>query len=174
MTRILSLVFCLFLMSCGPKVYVDYDAKVNFQNYRTYQFYPQHNIAADHLNELDQERLIKAVEDLLAQQGYVKSSNPDFKILLETDVFQQRNNSQIGIGFGGGGGHVGGGVSGGIPISTTKTILSLSLNFSQAQTNELFWQAVVEDHYKRQMNPKEKQVFFNRLISKGVKEFPPK
>ena len=74
----ISLLFIVLLTSCGgPKAYFDYDRKVNFDQFKSYNFYDQIETG---LSELDEERLIEALNTGLSKRGFISSDNQDFKI----------------------------------------------------------------------------------------------
>ena len=171
MKRIIVLCLCAtaLLMSCSStKVYMDYDKDTKFKTYQTYNYFLVENTG---LSELDQKRVIKALDSILPQKGYSKETIPDFNVNFYVETYTVNNQSSIGVGLGGGGGRVGGGVSGGIPHQyfqhqnkdryekyarkqKEEIIVSLhNLEFIDAfgllTSKELYWQAVVETKFKQ-------------------------
>jgi hypothetical protein len=63
-------------MSCATsKIIIDYDAKIDFSNFKSYAFFED---LGKGLNELDVKRLIKVMNSELQQVGFLQSDNPDF------------------------------------------------------------------------------------------------
>ena len=52
-------------------------------------------------------------------------------------------------------------------------MISLTINFADALTDELFWQAVIEAEYDTKMKPDEKKVFYQKLIKEALANYPP-
>lgn len=172
MKKILILLIVAFLASCSStKVFMDYDKEAEFSSYQTYDYYLAEQTG---LSLLDEKRVVEALDSLLPKQGYLQKSTPDFNVNFYAEIYTVNNQNSIGVGFGGGGGRVGGGVSGGIPINTSKDMIALTLEFIDAETKELFWQAVVETRLKANQNPIKRQEFFNEIIQKALEKYPPK
>jgi len=149
---------------------MDYDNEADIASYQTYDYY----LSADTgLNELDEKRVMRALDSMLTQKGLTKKVIPDFSINFYAEVFTINSRSSIGVGLGGGGGRVGGGVSGGIPIDTSKDMVAFTLEFVDALTKELFWQAVVETKLKQDQTPQERQAFMDMIIQKALEKYPP-
>lgn len=172
MRKIIFLTVLSFsLLSCGgPKAFYDYDEQVNFDNYQSFSFFEEMKSG---LRPLDEERLEKALQNQLKENGFTSTQTPDFKVNFYADFYSERSNNTIGIGIGGGGGHVGGGVSGGIPIGGVKTFMSLTIEFVKANNNELFWQAVVESRFEKDAKPEERTEYFMEIVQKALEAYPP-
>ncbi|WP_283641526.1 DUF4136 domain-containing protein [Mesonia mobilis] len=174
MKRFLPVIFLfsiLLLTSCGgPKAYFDYDQKVNFDQFESYNFYDQMETG---LNELDEDRMIQALNTGLSKRGFTSSATPDFKINFYTEVFEKQSNSSVGLGVGGGGGVVGGGVSGGIPVGGSRLYMSITIEFTNAVDDELYWQAVVEHQFNQDASPEERMYFFTEVVEKALENYPP-
>ncbi len=171
MKKIIVLFFGMVLMSCSStKVFTDYDKDANLKSYKTYNYFLSDNTG---LSELDEKRVIEAIDSLLPQKGFPQKTIPDFNVNFYAEFFTVNNQSSIGVGLGGGGGRVGGGVSGGIPINTSKDMIALTIEFVDALNKELFWQAVVETKVKPKQTPTQRQTFFNMIIKKALEKYPP-
>ena len=174
MKRFLPVIFLfsiLLLTSCGgPKAYFDYDQKANFNQFESYNFYDQMETG---LNELDEDRMVQALNTGLSKRGFTSSATPDFKINFYTEVFEKQSNSSIGLGIGGGGGVVGGGVSGGIPVGGSRLYMSITIEFTNAVDDELYWQAVVEHQFNQDASPEERMYFFTEVVEKALENYPP-
>jgi len=172
MKQLLFFILLGTLISCGgPKAFYDYDEQMNFEQCKSFSFYTNLNTG---LNELDEERFVNSLSQILLAEGYQHQEEPDFKINFYAEFFEQRNNNTIGIGVGGGGGAVGGGVSGGIPIGGgVQQYISITIEFANSLNNELFWQAVVESKLDRQLTPEEREEVFLEIAKKALENFPP-
>ena len=164
--RILIIGLLLTLFSCGPKVYIDYDTEANFEKYQSYNFYDPSNSG---LNELDNERVMSAIEKQLDSIDREQKLIPDFSIEFFVEKYVKNQPHNVGVSLGGGVG----GVGGSIPVNSEKEMISLTVNFADALTDELFWQAVVEAEYDTKMKPDEKKVFYQKLIKEALANYPP-
>lgn len=77
----------------------DYDKKVSFSNYKTYNFYDK-GIARLKLNDLDKRRMLSAVDAAMAAKGFTKSENAD--LLVNLVVVARERIDAYGPGFYGG------------------------------------------------------------------------
>ncbi len=171
MKTVLSIVLVSFLISCGATVHYDYDTQENFTKYTTYNYYPT---LASGLNQLDDNRIIKITDSLLQLKGFIKSGNPQLLLNFYTKegVIQPRNT--IGVGVGGGGRNVGYGISGGIPIGGRTINQQFTIDFIAVSKDQLIWQGVAEGAIKEKASPQWKEAYYNKIISKILKGFPPK
>lgn len=171
MKKIIFLVLATSFISCSStKVYTDYDKDANLKSYKTYNYFLSEDTG---LSELDQKRVMQAIDSLLPQKGFPQKTIPDFNVNFYAELYTVNNQNSIGVGLGGGGGRVGGGVSGGIPINTSKDMLALTVEFVDALNKELFWQAVVETRNNSNLTPSERQIFFNDIVNKALEKYPP-
>ncbi len=160
-----------FLVSCGASVAVDYDRHVDFSKFTSYNFYPSIDSG---LSELDDSRIMQITDSLLQERGFIKSDTP--QLLLNFYARESVSNSRntIGIGVGGGGGNVGVGVSGGIPIGGRIVNQQLTVDFIDAEKDDLIWQAVVEGEMKENARPAQKEAYYISVLQKILKKYPPK
>ena len=156
----------LILSSCGPKVYIDYDTESNFEKYQSYNFYDPSNSG---LNELDNERVMSAVEEQLDSINRKQKLIPDFSIEFFVRKYVKNQPHNVGVSLGGGVG----GIGGSVPVNSKKEMISLTINFADALTDELFWQAVIEAEYNTDMKPQEKKVFYKNLVKEALANYPP-
>jgi len=171
MKQLFFFIGMISLISCGgPKAFYDYDEKMDFEQCQNFSYYS--NLESG-LSELDEQRFIRSFSKSLIDEGYQESKNPDFRINFYAEFFEERNNNTIGIGLGSGGGGVRGGVSGGIPIGGTKQFISLTIEFTNAINDELFWQAVVESKFNKELSPQEREEAFLKIAKKALENFPP-
>ena len=162
MRRFFIFSLLITLVSCGPKVYVDYDMKTDFEEYETYNFYDPSNSG---LNELDNERVMDAIENELDSLGKEPKVIPDFSIEFYAELFVENQPHNVGLSFGG--------IGGTIPANYEKEMISLTINFADALTDELFWQAVIEEEFDKEMTPEERNQFFKELVKEALSKYPP-
>jgi hypothetical protein len=167
-----KILFLLLLMSCLPsKVMIDYNAEIDFSNFKYYAFYKD---VGKGLNELDVKRVIVTMNFELQQLGFLQSDNPDFFINIKSKISEAQNNNTIGIGIGNGGINGGFGVSGGIPIGGKKLNEEFIIEFVNAQNDILFWEAILNSKIKEKRKPEEKERHFKEIIFKILEKYPPK
>lgn len=168
--KFLSILLVLILFSCGASVVVDYDSKTDFSKYSTFNFYPSIDSG---LNDLDDQRIIVAIDSMMSKKGIRKEESPQFYInfYARENVTPSRNT--IGIGIGGGGGNVGVGVSGGIPIGGHEIQQHLTLDLIDVQNDQLIWQGTLEGRFKENSSPSQKQAYYQSVIEKILQKFPP-
>ncbi|MEL6810011.1 MAG: DUF4136 domain-containing protein [Bacteroidota bacterium] len=162
----------LLFSSCGPAVYVDYEKEQDFSQFTTYQFYS--NIDSG-LNQLDNKRIVRAIDSVLQQRGFKRTDNNRFFIDFYANESISNSRNTLGVGIGGGGGNVGVGVSGGIPIGGAVVNQQLTIDIVDASANQkLVWQAVVESQLKERSTPKQKEDYYFQVVQKALNKFPPK
>eukprot|EP00179_Madagascaria_erythrocladioides_P026442 CAMPEP_0198345646 /NCGR_PEP_ID=MMETSP1450-20131203/75283_1 /TAXON_ID=753684 ORGANISM="Madagascaria erythrocladiodes, Strain CCMP3234" /NCGR_SAMPLE_ID=MMETSP1450 /ASSEMBLY_ACC=CAM_ASM_001115 /LENGTH=172 /DNA_ID=CAMNT_0044051003 /DNA_START=1 /DNA_END=519 /DNA_ORIENTATION=+ len=165
------LVLSILLASCGATVAVDYEERTDWSNYQSYQFYP--NIESG-LSELDNKRIAKAVDSVFGTSVYTRSENPQFLINFYAKEALSSSRNTIGVGLGGGGGNVGVGGSVGIPIGGPKIEQQITIDFIDAQKDQLIWQAVVDCSLREKATPEQKDKHYLLAVQKALKKFPPK
>ena len=172
MKSFLLFAFSILLLSCGPTLYIDFEKSQDFSEFTTYQFYPDIDSG---LNELDDKRVMAAIDSVLQQRGFTKTDSNRFYINFYASESIGNSRNTIGIGVGGGGGNVGVGVSGGIPIGGKVIRQQLTVDFVDAQKDQsLVWQAVVEGELKEKASPQQKERYYYSVIEKTLRKFPPK
>lgn len=171
MKQIIILISVFVLMSCSStKVFMDYDKDADLKSYTSYNYFLTKDTG---LSELDEKRVIEAIDSLMPQKGFPKKTIPDFNVNFYAELYTVNSQNSIGVGLGGGGGRVGGGVSGGIPINSSKDMIALTIEFVDALNKELFWQAIVETRVNQKQTPSERQAFFNTVVQKALDNYPP-
>ncbi|MDC8005609.1 DUF4136 domain-containing protein [Aureisphaera galaxeae] len=165
------LALSLLLASCGATVAVDYEEQTDWSPYTQYQFYP--NIDSG-LSELDNKRIIMAVDSAFGFTRYTKSANPQFLINFYAEEALSNSRNTIGLGLGGGGGNVGVGGSVGIPIGGPVIEQQITIDFIDSEKDQLIWQAVVDCKLKERATPEQKDAHYVNVIMKALKKFPPK
>ncbi len=165
------LVIILLFSSCSSiQINYDYDKKTDFTSYKTYNYYSDLNTG---LSELDENRLLEALDAAMQLKGLQLSDTPDFFINIKTSEFQGNSQSTVGVGLGGTGRNVGGGLSVGIPIGQNLVNRQISFDFIDDAKNGLFWQAVSESAYNPKATPEKREAQFNAIVAKILVKYPP-
>ncbi|MEA1785915.1 DUF4136 domain-containing protein [Arenibacter sp. GZD96] len=172
MKKTLLLLFTFIVSSCaGIKVNYDYDKNTSFNNYTTYNYFP--NMVTG-LSDLDAKRLLDAVDANMAAKGILLAEEPDFLINIQSRSYQGQRNNALGVGLGGTGRRVGGGVSIGIPVGQPNVELELQFDFIDSQKNVLFWQGVSQSGYKDGLSPIAREQRLREIANKVFTKYPPK
>ncbi|WP_029037111.1 DUF4136 domain-containing protein [Salinimicrobium xinjiangense] len=171
--KFLKLFFlCLVLSACsGTQAVYDYDEQADFTAYNSVAIYPE---LRSGLSQLDEKRLMTAIEGQLTNESLSFSSNPDLYLNVYTEEYREQSRNSLGIGLGGTGRNVGVGVSGGIPLGGPETYLRLTFDLIDVSTDALVWQAVVDSKFDFNANPEERQRRFNKIVEEAFKAYPPK
>ena len=91
-TLSLSLVLAVHFAACSPKVYVQKDDAVNFENYRTFSWVKTEGQKGN--NELQERKIRKAISAELVKAGWREDARrPD--ALLTYDVLIERDSREI-------------------------------------------------------------------------------
>lgn len=168
----LSLLILLILMvSCGAtRVNYDYDKSTDFSAYTTYGYYADMETG---LSQLDERRLINAMDATLQSKGLLFSEEPDMLINIQSTVLRSQTNNAVGVGLGGGG-TVGGGISVGIPVGGPNVAREIKIDLVDAKKDMLIWQAISESPYREGDTPAVKDNKMQELVVKILEKYPPK
>ncbi|NNK10357.1 MAG: DUF4136 domain-containing protein [Flavobacteriaceae bacterium] len=165
------LILLILLSSCSSlKVDYDYDTQTDFSSFQTYNYYPDMQTG---LSELDTRRLLTALDSVLVSKGYRSSEEPDFFINIESREFSLPQNSNVGVGIGGGGRNVGGGVSIGLPLGRSANEREILFDFIDSQRDILFWQAICLSSYRENATPIERERLLRQIVIKVLSKYPP-
>jgi len=168
---IFSLVL-LVVTSCGStKVNYDYDNQTDFTSYSTYNYF---NDMETGLSDLDEKRLMDAMDATLGEKGFMFAEEADVFINIKSEVFRSQQGNNVGVGLGGGGGRIGGGVSVGIPVGGPKLTRELQIDIVDANKDLLIWQAISESPFREGDTPIEKQEKIQAVVAKIFSKYPPK
>ena len=160
------------ISSCSTvRVSYDYDEKIDFSQYRTYNYYSDLDSG---LSELDSKRLLRALDKALQAKGLTISTDPDFYINIVSAEYENAQASTVGVGLGGGGRNVGGGISVGIPLGRSSLARQIIFDFVDEHGKGLIWQAVSDSNFNPDGSPEERQADLQAVVVKVVKGFPPK
>ncbi|WP_419213857.1 DUF4136 domain-containing protein [Maribacter sp. X9] len=170
-TSIIGIIVLLFTSCSATKVGYDYDNQTDFKSYTTYNYFDDMETG---LSELDEKRLMDAMDATLGEKGFMFAEEPDIFINIRSSVFQSQPGNNVGVGLGGGGGNLGGGVSIGIPVGGPKLSRELQIDFVDANKDMLIWQAVSKSPFREGDTPIEKQEKLQALVAKIFSKYPPK
>ncbi|WP_299160816.1 DUF4136 domain-containing protein [uncultured Tenacibaculum sp.] len=169
--RYFKYLFLFVLISCSStKVVYDYDSQTNFTAYKTFNFFED---AGKGLNELDVKRVTNELANKLQQKGMRLSETPDIYINVLSKQSKSERRNSIGVGIGGGG-NVGFGISGGIPIGSRKVNQELIIDFVESKKDELIWQGIANSELKQRSTPEERVMHYSKVITEILKGYPPK
>lgn len=172
MKPLVILSILVLMASCSStKVNYDYEKATDFSAYTTYNFFGDMDTG---LSELDEKRVLHALDITLQSKGLKFSDEPDIFINIKSDVFRTQPGNSVGVGLGGGGGNVGGGLSIGIPVGGPKLSRELLIDFVDAKKDILIWQAVSQSPFKEADTPVEKERKIQELVNKIFLKYPPK
>lgn len=165
-------VLLLLLTSCGvARVNYDYDNQTDFTSYTTYNYFSDMETG---LSQLDEKRLMDALDATLGEKGFMFAEEPDIFINIKSSVFRSQQGNNVGVGLGGGGGNIGGGVSIGIPVGGPKLTRELQIDFVDSNKDMLIWQAISESPFREGDTPIEKQEKLQAVVTKIFSKYPPK
>lgn len=171
MKNLAKIILIFFLISCNSvRVTYDYDKATDFTNYTTYNYF---NDIESGLSELDEKRLLKALDSTLQVKGFLLAEEPDFFINILSSEFRTAPSNNVGIGVGGTGRNVGGGVSVGIPMGNSGWQRQIKFDFVDSQKDALFWQAVSESGFRDNASPSVREERLKAIVAKVFAKFPP-
>jgi hypothetical protein len=164
----------LFVTSCGTvQVNTDYDRSANFATYKTYSLH-QKGLDKLKVNDLDKNRLIKAIDAQMATKGFTKvTSDADLIVNILTSSKEQVSvrNDNWGYGWGGYyGGFYGGGYYGGNNVSSYQSG-TIIIDIIDDKKNVLVWQGVGADFNLSNISAKAERI--PKAIQEILAKFPP-
>lgn len=172
MRYLLSIVLIVLLASCSSvKVNYDYDKTVDFTSYSTYNYYSDMQSG---LSQLDEKRLLNALDSTLQARGYRLAEEPELFINIMSNEYRSAPSNNVGVGLGGGGRNVGGGISVGLPLGGPNMQRSIQIDLVDAQRDALVWQAVAESGLRENASPSVREDKLRAVVKKVFSKFPPK
>lgn len=136
--------------------YVDYDEKVDFTEYNSFNFYATETI----LNPAEEDILMLLIENNLRSKGFNSSVFSKFSLDFYVEFFEVGNSAVS--------------ANDNSSFSNNVNYVSITINFSDTLTNELFWQAVVERRTTRYISKEKKFKYFRELVNEALEQYPPK
>lgn len=165
-------ILTLAITSCSSiKVAADYDREANFDNYKTFAFFKT-GIDKAEISDIDKRRILRAVENELLAQGYMKSENPDLLVSIFTKSQQRVDiyNNHWGMGAWGWGGFGPWGMNQ-QPMVSTRSEGTLFIDLIDAKAKELVWQGMGTGYLPRNIEKKDERI--TEFVAKVMKKFPP-
>jgi len=179
--RIIPILFLGLFYSCSPtvKVTTDYDHAANFSQYKTFAVYDL-KAQQGQVNQLNVDRVAKAIRNEMLAKGFTESSTPDLKVNAvsilknKTQVTADTNFYGYGgmyrpYGYWGGGAMMGGGTT--TFNSYDYVDGSLIIDIVSAKTDKLLWQGI--GNAEIDSRPDNPEQFINDAIKKILAGFPP-
>jgi hypothetical protein len=182
MKRLLFLTIVLITaVSCSTvKISSDFDRTAGFASYKTYSFTEDAlNLA---INDLNRNRLFKAIETELAGKGFTKSdSNPDVLIDIKLKGEQKQTATATNTGGYGGYGYGYGyryGWGGGFSTTTinydTYVDGTLFIDMIDAKKSQLVWQGRGTKTIEPDASEKRREQNINYAVKQIFMKYPPK
>ncbi|MGM5631306.1 DUF4136 domain-containing protein [Apibacter raozihei] len=159
---------CLLLASCAISTSYDYDKTADFSQYKTFSIY-QEGIDQLKLNDLDKNRIVRALVGQLKAKGLSESADGDLKVNVlasSKKVINVDNNPYWGGPWGWGYGW-----------SSSSTVYEtregkLTVHLVDSKKNILVWEGIAEGFDVNNIANKEDQI--NKAIQKVFTYYPPK
>lgn len=171
MKNLTILMLFLFVTSCSSiRVTSDFEKSTDFTAYKTYHYYKDLNSG---LSQLDEKRLISAIDSVMQSKGYSLAETADFYINVNSDQFENMNGNSIGVGVGGTGGNVGGGFSIGFPMGRGGLTSQIQLEFIDENKQQLLWTATSESNFPTKATPEKRKALLTAITVKMLNKFPP-
>nr|WP_297785054.1 DUF4136 domain-containing protein [uncultured Allomuricauda sp.] len=172
MRYVLSILLVFVFVSCSSvRVNYDYDKTIDFSGYSTYNYFADMESG---LSQLDERRLLRALDSTLKSRGYRLAEEPELFINILSDEYRKAPNNNVGVGIGGGGRNVGGGISVGLPLGGSSIQRSIQFDLVDAQRDALVWQAVAESGLRDNASPSVREAQLRAVVKKVFSKFPPK
>ncbi|MBZ4035911.1 DUF4136 domain-containing protein [Flavobacterium sp. 17A] len=179
--RLIPILFLGLIYGCSPTVKVtsDYDHSANFSQYKTFAVYDL-KAQEGQVNQLNVDRVSKAIRSEMLAKGFTESDNPDLKVnavsILKNKTSVSANTNFYGYGgmyrpygYWGGGAMMGG-------ANTTFDSYdyvdgSLVIDVVSTKTQKLLWQGI--GNAEIDSKPDNPEEFINGAIKKILANFPP-
>ena len=166
------LLFAVTLTSCNTvRVASDYDQKVDFGQYDTYAFFKPGIDRAD-ISDLDKKRILRAIEEEMAEIGFTKSEDPELLVSIFTKTNENINiyqNPMLGYGYGWGWSPWYWGVGHNTVNTTSEGTLYIDL--IDANEKELVWQGMGTAALASKVDKKQERI--NKIVSEILEKYPP-
>jgi Domain of unknown function (DUF4136) len=160
--------------SCGPTLTVtnDYDHTANFSQYKTFRIVKLEQ-QYQALSQLNQNRIIAAVQAQMVAKGFTPSDNADLLVNITSILKNQKELVANSYGYGGGYRPY---AWGGGNMSTTVNVQnytagSLIIEVAASATNKLLWEGIGNQDIDAPSNNPDKTVPV--IVQKIMASFPP-
>lgn len=172
MTTVLLLLAGVMTSCNSVRVASDYDQQANFAQYNTYAFFKPGIDKAD-ISDLDKKRILRAIEEEMAEKGFTKSEDPDLLVSIFTKTNENINiyqNNMMGYGYGWGWHPWYWGAGQNTVNRTSEGTLYIDL--IDADQKELVWQGMGTGALASDVDRKQKRI--NKIVSEILEKYPPK
>ncbi len=167
----LAFVFMGFLIaSCSTQtVSVDYDRNQDFSQLKDFRY----EFVENTMSELDINRIQNAINRELGAKGMSFNENSAVKIKIVPEEFvSEKQDSQVGIGVGGGNYGFGTSVGMSIPINSEKLNQRYLVSIFNSE-NQLVWDGRLEIQMPANAGPETIDANVQKGVSKLFKKYPP-
>lgn len=181
---LVSFIIVSLLTSCGPslKVISDFNGSMDYGNYKTFNYYEPDTVITDAeypavINQLNQRRIEKAIDEEMLLRGYIKSDNPDVLISYYLKVENKTEYTATSYNYGspyyGGYGYYG--YYGGYGHTSTSVsqydyqVGTLIIDLVDREKNELIWYGAGTKALAK--NPKNPEHVINYVITKIFEQY---
>jgi hypothetical protein len=170
MKYIKLIVLIVFLGCATPKILYDYDNQVDFNQYKTFQFYDDILL---NINEIEAKRVLAQLEKSIMEKGLEYSDDSAIFVDVKLNQFEAPRNS-VGIGFGNYGRHSGISIGGQVPINSNALTKQFTIDFVDAKTDKLIWRGFYEGNFQTNIGIIEKEQLLAEAFQKLLSKYPPK
>jgi hypothetical protein len=163
-----------FLVSCSTiyDVQYDYDKRVDFKNFNTFDWMSVPEKAD--IDSLNVERVKRAVNTQLKAKGFMMTSNnPDFLIAEHLGKKDKVQVTNWGYGYGPYGGYWGGYWGPGGISAYEYEEGSLILDFIDAKSKKMIWRGAAKAEVNQANTPEKAEKLINEAVQEILKNFPP-
>lgn len=155
-TFVLLTILSLVISCATPIAYVDYDKEANFDKYTSYNFYAPET----DLSLVEEDTIMGFIETNLKAKGLKSQVISKFSIDFYVEFFNVENPIVVDTGY--------------AMFNNDIPYMAITINFSDALTSELFWQAVVERKVPRYMSQEYRVDLYQEFINAALENYPPK
>lgn len=176
MRKLLFIGVIAVMASCSTlKVGFDYDNQADFTKYKTYAF--SEETLQLPVNQLNRDRVIRAVETEMAAKGFTKSDTPDVLIDLQVSAKQETEATATNTGGGMYGGRYGfaGGYGGTTQITYNDYLVgSLFVNMVDLTSQKIVWQGRASKTINEDASSSQRDTNITNDVKKIFAQYPPK
>lgn len=181
MKKIALLSVLFIISSCSSiKTSFDYDKGVDFAKYKTYAF--SEDAVNLKIDDLNRNRVLKALENQLATKGLTKSASPDIivDIHVKGQQYQTATATTTGTGYGYGGYYGYRGYGYGSGFTTTQvsydnyTEGTLTVAFIDIDLNQIVWQGTGVKTIDENASAEKREENINYAVQQIMANYPPK
>ena len=167
-----------FMGCSGPDVRYDYDAKMSFSGYKTYDWQAaQGGVVAQggrFDNAIENDRVRRAVEAELNAKGFRRetSADPDF-LVIYAPLREAGSSHQVHLGLGFGLGPLGIGVGAPVGDPHREAVGAIVLEIHDFKSGSLVWKATADEALQGSDSPEQADSDVTAAVHNMFKRFPP-